>query len=143
MLMTRADCRTCHRTQEVSATGTVLWKGSAEACLMCHAASEVQKLQSYHEALRKALPDIEAALQAARKALPSAKLPPDRTTTLAKDLDRIQFDLEFLRKANDIHNSHYAGKLTRVLAEQISKLCGELKAPEPKIVLPLVEKPKQ
>ena len=136
MLTTRAECRTCHRTREVSATGTVLFKGSAEACLMCHAASEVQKLQSYHEALRAALPDIEAALQTARKALESAKLPGPRTAAIGKDLDGLQADLQFLRKANDIHNIHYASKLVRTLVKRVSACCGELKVPEPKVTLP-------
>ncbi len=89
------------------------------------------------------MPELESAVLAARKALPTAKLPEDRTAAIAKDLDRIQSDLEFLRKGNDIHNIHYASKLTRVLLEQTQKLCRELKVPEPKIVLPPMEKTTQ
>jgi hypothetical protein len=110
---------------------------------MCHEASEVDRLRSYHEALRAALPEMESALLGARKALPTAKLPEDRTATIAKELDRIQSDLGFLRKGNDIHNIHYASKLTLALLEQIGGLCRELKSPEPKIVLPPMEKPPQ
>ena len=73
------------------------------------------------------------------KALPEAKLPDDRTATLTKDLDRMQSDLEFLKKGNDIHNIHYASKLTRALLEQVAGLCRELKAPAPKVVLPTEE----
>jgi hypothetical protein len=65
-----------------------------------------------------------------------AKLSARRAAEAAKDLDRIQSDLEFLRKGNDIHNIHYASKLTRTLWQQLGVLCRELKAPEPKVVLP-------
>jgi hypothetical protein len=103
---------------------------------MCHEASEVDRLRAYHESLRAALPELESAIFGARKALSTAKLPENRTATITKELDRIQSDLEFLRKGNDIHNIHYASKLTRVLLEQTDKLCRELKAPKPKTVLP-------
>ena len=108
---------------------------------MCLSASEVEKLQSYHETLRAAVPNIESALLVARKALPSAKLPDDRKAAIAKEFDRLQSDLKFVGKGNDIHNIHYASKLARVLLEQVSGLCRELKAPEPKVVLPPAEKP--
>ena len=103
---------------------------------MCHEASEVERLRSYHEALRAAVPGIESALLAARKALASARLPAKRAAAVAKELDRMQSDLEFVGKGNDIHNIHYAAKLTRALLDQVGGLCRELKTPEPKAVLP-------
>jgi hypothetical protein len=90
--------------------------------------------------LRAALPEVESALLGARKALSSAKLPEQRTAAIGKELDRIQSDLQFLRRGNDIHNIHYATRLIRVLVEQVSAVYRELKVPEPKIVLPPAEK---
>ncbi len=136
MLTTRADCHTCHRTKVVSETGAVLWKGSEQACLMCHLPSEVERLRAYHEALRAALPELESGIQSAYKALAEAKLPDDRAAAITQELDRLQSDLAFVRKANDIHNIHYASKLIRALVEQLSEICRTLKAPQPKIQLP-------
>ena len=110
---------------------------------MCHEPSEVDRLRAYHEALRAAVPELESTLRDARKALPAAKLSALRNAAAAKELDRIQSDLEFLRKGNDIHNIHFATRLTRVLVEQVSAVCRVLKAPEPKVVLPSLEKPPQ
>ena len=140
MTAARVSCRTCHRFKEVAPTGAVLWKASEQVCSMCHEPSEVERLRSYHEALRAALPEIGAAILAARKALPSAKLSEQRTAAVGKELDRIQSDLEFVRKGNDIHNIHYAGKLMRALLEQVRGLCRELKATEPNVVLPPMRK---
>ena len=139
-MVTRVNCRSCHRTKEVSLSGAVLWKASASVCTMCHEASEVDRLRSYHEAMRAALPELESAILAARKAIAAAKLRENRTAAITKELDRIQSDLEFLRKGNDIHNIHYASKLMRALLEQVGGLCRELKVPEPKVVLPPTDK---
>jgi predicted CXXCH cytochrome family protein len=138
----RVSCRSCHRSKEISPPGTVIWKASAEICTMCHDASEVNRLRSYHEELRAALPGLESALAGAHKALPSAKLSDDRKAEVAKELDRLQSDLEFLRMGNDIHNIHYASKLEQALLDQITNVCRELKTPGPKVVLPPMEKPK-
>lgn len=140
MMVSRVNCRTCHRYKEVTPTGAVLWKASEQVCSMCHEPAEVERLRSYHESLRAALPELQAALLAARKSLPEAKLADERTTAVGKDLDRLQADLDFLRKGNDIHNIHYANDLTRELLKQISALCREVKAPEPKVELPPAEK---
>ena len=59
---------------------------------------------------------------------------------MGKELNRIESDLEFLRKGNDIHNIHYATKLTRVLLEQVKTVCKTLRTPEPNVVLPPAEK---
>jgi nitrate/TMAO reductase-like tetraheme cytochrome c subunit len=135
MWAARVGCPTCHRVKEVSATGSVLWKSSAEVCSMCHEASEVERLQAFHAQLRAALPALEDGLARARKALPSAELPPERAEALVKELDAIQHDLAFLRVGNDIHNIHFAGKLQMKLLERINAACREVKAEEPKVEL--------
>ena len=136
MVATRADCQTCHRVKDVSPNGTVLWKGSAEICGMCHDAAEVGKLQAYHVQLRASLPELESSLSRLREALASAKLTPERSAAAAAELDNLQHDLAFLRTGNDIHNFHYAAKLSQVLVERISALCRELQVAEPKVALP-------
>jgi 2,3-bisphosphoglycerate-independent phosphoglycerate mutase len=80
---------------------------------MCHEASEVEKLKSYHTQLRAALPEIENGITSARKALASGEAKPENAEAVTKELDAIQHDLTFLRAANDIHNIHFAGKLER------------------------------
>jgi nitrate/TMAO reductase-like tetraheme cytochrome c subunit len=143
MTVARVGCFTCHRFKETTPTGTVLWRASAQVCSTCHEPSEVDRLRSYHEALRAAVPVIQSAAQGARKALASAKLPEQRKAALAKDLDRIESDLQFVGRGNDIHNIHYANELTRALLEQVSQICRELRLPEPKVALPPAEKPRQ
>ena len=135
------SCRTCHRLKEVSPTGAVLWKASAQVCSMCHEAvgGGAAAVVSRGVAGGGAGVGIGARSAPARP-WPSAKLPEDRAAAIAKELDRLQSDLEFVRKGNDIHNIHYASKLTRALLEQCRRLCRELKAPEPKVVLPPAEK---
>ena len=141
MMVSRVSCRTCHSFKEVSPSGAVLWKASAQVCSMCHDAAQVERLRSYHEALRAALPEMESALLGVRKALAPAKLSADRAAAISKDIDRIQSDLTFLRRGNDIHNIHYASKLAQAMLEQLTALCRELKVPEPKVVLPPMETP--
>jgi nitrate/TMAO reductase-like tetraheme cytochrome c subunit len=136
MAVSRVSCRTCHRFKDVSPTGVVLWKASAEVCAMCHDSSEVTRLKSYHESLRAAVPEIESALFAAIKAIPSAQLSEDRAAAVAKDCDRLRSDLRFLSKGNDIHNIHFAAKLMRAVLEQVAKVCREVKTPEPHVMLP-------
>jgi predicted CXXCH cytochrome family protein len=132
----RVACRSCHRFKEVSATGTVLWKASAEVCVQCHGASAAAKLESYHRELRASLPGIESNIGRVRAALKSAKLSPERSTAIAGELDRLQHDLGFLQVGNDIHNIHYASTLGRALVDDLSSLCRELKIAEPSVTLP-------
>jgi hypothetical protein len=139
MLTVRVECRTCHRTKEVSATGTVLWKASAEACTACHEASAAPKLESYRTALEAALKEMEATHQRIREALKAAALPEDEAAKVTAQLGTVQHDLEFLRAANGVHNIHYATTLTTALRDRLQELCRELKIAEPKIVLPTVE----
>jgi predicted CXXCH cytochrome family protein len=132
----RVACRSCHRLKEVSATGTVLWKASAEVCTQCHGASAAGKLDAYHRQLRASLPDIAADIQRVRAALKPGELKEERSKAIAAELDGLQHDLDFLRVANDIHNIHYASTLMRKLLERLSPLCRELKISEPKTTLP-------
>jgi nitrate/TMAO reductase-like tetraheme cytochrome c subunit len=136
MLATRADCQTCHRVKDVSPTGTVLWKGSAEICGMCHDAAEVGRIESYHGQLRASLAELQSSITRLREALPSARLAPQRSAAMAAELDDLQHDLSFLRAGNDIHNIHYARKLSQVLVDRVAALCRELQIAEPKLTLP-------
>jgi predicted CXXCH cytochrome family protein len=136
MQVVRTDCRTCHRMKEVSSTGTVLWKASAQMCSLCHDAATVKSLEDYHVKLRASLPELGSAILRVRKALEDAKLPASRKTAVAAELDNIQHDLDFMKAANDIHNLHYASKLIGGLVDRVAGLCREMKLPEPKVELP-------
>ena len=132
----RVECGSCHRFKEVSPTGTVLWRASAEVCATCHDASAAERLQSYHEKLRASLTDIESNIQRVHEALESAQLDRDQSATMAAQLDDLQADLSFLRVGNGVHNIHYASMLTRMLLDRLSTLCRELKIAEPNVALP-------
>ena len=142
MMVARVSCRTCHRFKQITPTGAVLWKASAQVCSMCHEPAEVERLRSYHEELRAALPELQSALSTVGKALGESELSEQRRADVAKDIDRLRSDLDFLRKGNDIHNIHYASDLTREVLKQISQLCRELSVPEPHVALPPAEKPR-
>ena len=76
MTVTRVTCRTCHRVKEVTPTGAVLWKASAQVCSMCHEASEADRLRSYHEALRAARPELDAIVVMPEKPCRRPNFPP-------------------------------------------------------------------
>jgi nitrate/TMAO reductase-like tetraheme cytochrome c subunit len=135
MTVSRLGCPTCHKTKEVSPSGTVLWKASMQVCANCHTPLEVSRLQSYHKSLRSSLPAIEEAIVRVKKALESSSLAPDRIKSITNELDKIQHDMNFLKSANDIHNIHYASKLEEVLLEQISAICTELGVESPKVMI--------
>jgi nitrate/TMAO reductase-like tetraheme cytochrome c subunit len=135
MWAARVGCPTCHRVKEVSATGSVLWKSSAEVCSMCHEAAEVERLQTYHAQLRAALPTLEDGVARARKALPSAELPSERAAEISQELAAIGHDLAFLRVGNDIHNIHFASKLELKLRDRIAAVCRDLKIEAPQVEL--------
>jgi hypothetical protein len=136
MTVTRLACQACHHVKEVTPTGSVLWAASLQVCATCHAQSEIEKLQSYHQAMRSALPEIAAGIARARKARDTAKLEPPRAKAIAEELDKIQHDLDFLNAGNDIHNIHFASKLEELLLERVSALCGELGIEAPKVTIP-------
>jgi predicted CXXCH cytochrome family protein len=136
MAVTRVSCRTCHRYREVSATGDVLWKASAEVCAMCHEASATEQFEGYYSALTSSLDSVDAGIQDARTALESADLTADKKAELTKRLDDLDHDAKFLRVGNGIHNIHYADELTRTLIDRTKEACKELKTPEPEVTLP-------
>jgi hypothetical protein len=107
---------------------------------MCHDASQVTQLMSYHTQMRALLPEIGATLPRLRKALESAKLAANRVAAIQTELNDTQHDFDFLRAANDIHNIHYASKLNQALLERLSTLCRELKIAEPKATMPSIPK---
>ena len=132
MLTIRLECKSCHRAKEVSATGTVLWKGSADACAMCHDASQVTKLMSYHSQMRAALAGNWSNPRARCERPWNQPLAANRVAAIQTELNDIEHDFDFLRAANDIHNIHYASKLNQTLLQRLSSLCRELKITEPK-----------
>ena len=136
MLTVRVECKTCHRFQERSSTGTVLWRASAESCASCHDNSAIPRLKAYQTELTTALGEIGEAVRRVREAAKSAPLPESQAGEIAGQLDSVQHDLDFLRVANGIHNIHYAASLTSALAERVTALCRKLKIAEPKVTLP-------
>jgi hypothetical protein len=136
MTATRVACQSCHRSKQLSATGTVLWKASMETCAGCHDPEAADRLQLYYATLQTSLAELEVSFQQVRDAFTSADLPADRSDAISQQLDELQHDLEFLRLGNGIHNIHYADTLTRALVERISGLCRELEVDEPQITLP-------
>ena len=66
----------------------------------------------------------------------SAHLSDEHAAAVAAELGKLQHDLDFLRTTNNVHNMHYAAKLTQALIDRLSALCRELKVAEPKVALP-------
>lgn len=141
MASVRIACLTCHRTRDVSATGTVVWKASAETCLMCHDRQMTDQRLTYHKSLRDSLDSLDATLTRIREAIPDAELSAERSKTLDTQLEDIQHDVTFLRVGNGIHNVHYADTLTRSVVDSMTKVCRELKIEVPEIDLPEPAKP--
>ena len=131
MLVAGVACKTCHKIKEVSTTGTVIWRASASMCATCHSDAHVERLRQYHIELRGVLAPLEANVKRLRAALVAGS--PEK---LAAELDRISGQLAFVRKANDIHNMHYASGLLRKLLKDLSAVAKELKAPPPDVVVP-------
>jgi len=136
MLATRLDCQSCHRVKEESVTGTVLKRASYEVCLTCHDSSDAERLHAYHEQLNAVLPELENNIQRVRQTLKSAALDAERMKTVVAELKTLEDDLNFLQAANGIHNTHYAGTLTRALVDKLTALCRELQIDEPDITVP-------
>lgn len=136
MLNTRVECRACHRVKEVSPTGTVVWKASADGCITCHNSAAVEELKDYHQQVTAALLDLEATLERIRTAVDLADLESAQLSAINDTLARLQHDVDFLNSANGIHNIHYASSLTRVVLEDLKVLCRDLEIPEPTATLP-------
>ena len=107
-----------------------------DTCLDCHDATAADRLSAYHDGLRDTLAEIEAAIEQVRAAVDSAKLPADRPAAVSRQLDDLQYDLNFLRVSNGVHNIHYADAITRSLVEQLSSLAQELKIEDLQLELP-------
>ena len=142
MMVSRVSCRTCHSFKEVSPTGAVLWKASAQVCSMCHdaVASGTAPVVSRGIASGVARDGIRASSAYAR---PSRRpsFPRIARRQSARNSIVSSPTWTFLRRGNDIHNIHYASKLAQAMLEQVTALCRELKVPEPKVVLPPMETP--
>ena len=69
-------------------------------------------------------------------AVDSARLPADRSAEVSRQLDDLQYDLDFLRVSNGAHNIHYADAITRSLVEQLSSLTQELNIENLELELP-------
>lgn len=136
MMATRIGCRSCHRSAEVSATGSVLWKASEEICAMCHAPSEVARVQTYTNELKQLESVLDATLTRLQEALSASELSEDQKTRINGEMEQVQSDLEFLREGNFIHNIHYASTLSEKLLERLTTLCEELKIPLPEAKMP-------
>ena len=136
MMMSRVGCRSCHQTQDVSATGTVLWRASAQVCASCHDAEAMQHFDSYRTDLTASFDAIEAALQQAREAVAAATLEEQAKADVQAELENVDHDLHFLREGGALHNIHYADELAHTLADRLRELSRRLKIPEPKIDLP-------
>ena len=129
-------CRSCHQVEQVSASGDVLWKASAEVCLQCHDAAANQRLLARHEQIKDALASLDADLARVREAIPAANLEEPKIAEITKQLGDLNDDLQFLKVGNSIHNMHYADSLSRALIENLRAVCRVLNIAEPTIELP-------
>ncbi len=136
MLATRVECRSCHQTREVSTTGTVLWRASADVCTKCHDAAATERLRAYYEGLESALSPLDAGVEQVRQALEAGQLDADRATAIRVQLAEMQHDIDFLQTANGVHNIHYASALIREVLQRLGALCDELSVEKPDITLP-------
>ena len=136
MTASRVQCVACHRERQVSATGTVVWKASADVCTACHTSAAGDKLQEYQEDVRESLADLDLALKRARETLGVAEVSVEQLTDLKTRMEKLEHDLEFLTVGNGIHNIHYATSLTRALFNGTTEVCRELGVPEPTATLP-------
>lgn len=137
MTAARIGCKSCHRAEEVSVTGTVLWKASEEVCAMCHSPAEVTRLRTYTDALKQLESVLNTTLTKAKEALPASELADEQKAKVAADIEQVQNDLDFLREGNFIHNIHYASTLIDKLLEKLKTLCEELKIPPPDAAAPV------
>jgi predicted CXXCH cytochrome family protein len=129
-------CPSCHQVQEISATGTILWRASTAICTQCHDEAATERLQAHHERLKASLADIETALSRAGEAVPAAGLDASRAAEVNQRLRDLSDDLQFLRVGNSIHNMHYADSLIRALVENLRTISRDLNITEPAIDIP-------
>ncbi len=141
MLTARVECRACHRVRQVSPTGTVIWKASADVCTSCHSPAVKDELLDYHEQMRESLQQLESAVNDVSAAVDVTNLKIERFREIQARVKKVQHDVAFLKVANGIHNIHYANTLTRVLLEEVIELSKALDIPEPEIMLPEITLP--
>ena len=126
MLTVSLECRTCHRIEQTSATGSVLVKASAQVCVACHDPSIAGKLERFKSELKASEANLPQAADRLREALKSTKLKEERLKTVQEELGKLQDDLNFLRVGNGVHNIHYANAVTKVVWERLGALCKEV-----------------
>jgi hypothetical protein len=139
MLAIRAECRTCHRVHDTSPNGAEIVRGSLQACAACHEAATVHKFETYHMALRTALPVLEKAAGDVEAAAKKGGVPADLAEKIAAEAANMRHDMEMLRRGNDVHNMHFAYNLVRQTLDHLTALCRELKIEPPKVDLPPVD----
>jgi len=96
----------------------------------------VQQFETYHTALRAALPGLVKELDDIQAAAKKDGLPAGRAEAIAAETANLRHDLEMLRWGNDVHNMHFAATLVRQTLERVATLCKELKLEPPKLSLP-------
>lgn len=136
MLAIRAECRTCHSVREVASNGAVVLRGSLQTCTSCHDQSKVHEFETYHVALRSALPVLEKSLGEVEAAAKKGGLPAGQAEKIATDAGNLRHDLDLLNHGNDVHNMHFAVNLVRQSQQRLAALCREVKIAEPKVELP-------
>jgi nitrate/TMAO reductase-like tetraheme cytochrome c subunit len=136
MLAIRAECRTCHSVREVTANGDTVLRGTLQTCSACHDAGTVEKFETYHMALRTALPVLEKAAGDVEAAAKKGGAPADKVEKISAEAANLRHDMEMLGRGNDVHNMHFAFNLVRQALDRLTALSGELKIEPPKVVLP-------
>jgi predicted CXXCH cytochrome family protein len=130
------QCQACHRVKQVSATGTVLWKASADVCTACHTSAAAERVEDYQQDVRASMSDVAAALERVRTAMETADVDVQQLSAWKVTLTKLKHDLEFLNIGNGIHNIHYSSTLARVLYDETTALCQQLNVPGPTTPLP-------
>ncbi len=134
MLSIRAECRTCHQVHDVMPNGSAIVRGSLQTCATCHDAATVQRFETYHVALRSALPVLDKTLGDVEAAAKKGGLPADRAVKIAAEAAALRHDVEMLQHGNDVHNMHFATELVRKTLDRVTVLCKELKLEPPKLL---------
>jgi nitrate/TMAO reductase-like tetraheme cytochrome c subunit len=139
MLAIRAECRTCHRVHDTSPNGAEIVRGSLQTCAACHEPATVQKFETYHMALRTALPVLEKSATEVEAAAKKGGVPAEKAEKIATEAANLRHDMEMLGRGNDVHNMHFAFNLVRQALDRLTALSRELKIEPPKVELPSLD----
>jgi nitrate/TMAO reductase-like tetraheme cytochrome c subunit len=139
MLALRAECRTCHSVREVMPGGDIIFRGTLQSCAACHEHATVEKFETYHVALRSALPVLIKSAGEVEAAAKKGGVPADKAEKIAAEAANLRHDLELIGRGNDVHNMHFAANLVRQALDRLTALCRELKLEPPKVELPPVD----